>query len=339
MGFSFGDIGSFFGDVYDSVEGAVTDGLRSTGLRGRKTGPGQGQGRMPGGPGDYEWDTESGLPMGFSDFPDAGRALEFQAYNTRLVAEKNARLRRDAMNYLRQGRTLTESFRPGGASSLMQGNYRAMASTALSSQIEETDMLPRFREQAGEDARRAAESAARQQRNFDLLVTAGTLAAGSLGADGGAPAGGGGSPVSFALNGGGGSGGGGAAGYDAGVAMGGVPPSSGANQSTLPGAAAGADVGTNRLPGAQAGANVGTAPGVAPAVVSPEGDVGTVGQGGQQNRGAGQDGQQKQQAYDLSGDIALVMHAEETGMQFDSFVDTITKGMLARKAGILAEVM
>lgn len=131
---------------------------------------------------DVQWDPTTGLPIGLNGPPSQDMAQAYQWRNTELVAQRNASLRQQAMGYLRQGTNLTESFRPGGTTSLIAGNYRAMADTALNSQIGETDMLSKWRDEQAYQARKRA----RRSQNLALGVQ---LVSTAVGAAVGGPAG------------------------------------------------------------------------------------------------------------------------------------------------------
>ncbi len=120
-------------------------------------------------PGDYQWDPETGLPIGLNGPPPAGSAGEFQWHSDELIAQRKALLRRQAMDFLRQGQRVFESYRPGGAASLAAGTYRDMANASFASMPDQQDLLFGFREEQAKKALSDAQAGLKLQNAGDLL--------------------------------------------------------------------------------------------------------------------------------------------------------------------------
>lgn len=133
-------------------------------------------------PDDYQWDPETGMPIGLTRMPEGGSALRFQQRSNEIVARRNASLRRQAMAYLEMGQRSMAAFRPGGYAN--DSYFREMSATAMNSQITAPDLMSGDRAFAMNQAAQMQEEAAGRSKVMNVVSLIASLYTG--GAAGGA---------------------------------------------------------------------------------------------------------------------------------------------------------
>ncbi len=95
---------------------------------------------------------EQGFPIGVPLVRHED-AFTMQSLSERSVAERNARMRREAIATLEGGLGVMESFRPGGASGLAAGLYSQKANLMFQDQVQAPDLMADFRRHRAHEER------------------------------------------------------------------------------------------------------------------------------------------------------------------------------------------
>lgn len=134
-------------------------------------------------PYSLEWDSQTGMPIGMKGPPSAAMAGRYQYRAEEIAAQRRAALQQGAMATMGQGMNLFESFRPGGAAQLAQGQFAQKAGMMLgtAAMIEAPDMLFNYREDAARRAERAAKKARDAQIFGGIIQAAATIGGAALG--------------------------------------------------------------------------------------------------------------------------------------------------------------
>jgi len=142
-------------------------------------------------PYSLEWDPNTGMPIGMKGPPSARMAGRYQYRAEEIAAQRRAALQQGAMGTMGQGMNLFESFRPGGAAQLAQGQFAQKAGMMLgtAAMIEAPDMLFNYREDAARRAERAAKKARDAQIFGGIIQAAATIGGAVIGGPAGAVAG------------------------------------------------------------------------------------------------------------------------------------------------------
>lgn len=142
-------------------------------------------------PYSLEWDSQTGMPIGMKGPPSAAMAGRYQYRAEEIAAQRRAALQQGAMATMGQGMNLFESFRPGGAAQLAQGQFAQKAGMMLgtAAMIEAPDMLFNYREDAARRAERAAKKARDAQIFGSIIQAAATIGGAVIGGPAGAVAG------------------------------------------------------------------------------------------------------------------------------------------------------
>ncbi len=301
-------------------------------------------------PNQVSWDPETGRPIGLPGPPGAPVARAYQEKANMLADQRRAARYNDAMNFLRQGAHLTESYRPGGLGALQSGIYGDLSRTslALGDRVEAPDLLAGWRDEEAYKARKAA-------RRGQMISLAGQIggsligaAAGALGgpAAAGAMQGNSGSPIGTPVGGGGnyqlgpgignpGVGYGGQTPYQVGQGQQG-PFAGGYNQPGTANAQGGPAPGQTGWEGFQ-----GLPPYQAPQNMQQGAEQGPTAEGGaggaqpqqqQQQRQMGGMQQPDQGGFDAYG-LALIQHYHATNDHFDDGIDMAIRQMTADLMG------
>ena len=161
-------------------------------------------------PDEVEWDPRTGMPIGMNQAPPEGTALAYQWYAKEFTRRRNYELaeqaRQEGLSYLDQGQAYlsqgmraSESYRPGGhfassfygARATMATNQAQLAYQGrMAQQLDEPDMLIKWRDARAERAQAYRESADRTAQRGSILQLAGTVIGGIYGGGAGAAAGG-----------------------------------------------------------------------------------------------------------------------------------------------------
>lgn len=142
-------------------------------------------------PYSLEWDPVTGMPIGLTGPPSARMAGRYQYRAEEVAAQRRAALQQGALGTMSQGMNLFQSFRPGGAAQLAQGQFAQKAGMQLgiAAMTEAPDMLFNYREDAARRAERAAKKARDAGIFGSIIQAAGTIAGAALGGPAGAAVG------------------------------------------------------------------------------------------------------------------------------------------------------
>lgn len=142
-------------------------------------------------PYSLEWDQQTGLPIGMKGPPSARMAGRYQYRAEEIAAQRRAALQQGALGTMNQGMNLFESFRPGGAAQLAQGQFAQKANMQLgiAAMTEAPDMLFNYREDAARRAERAAKKARDANIFGSIVQAAATIGGAVIGGPAGAVAG------------------------------------------------------------------------------------------------------------------------------------------------------
>lgn len=142
-------------------------------------------------PYSLEWDPNTGMPIGLTGPPSARMAGRYQYRAEEIAAQRRSALQQGAMATMGQGMNLFESFRPGGAAQLAQGQFAQKAGMMLgtAAMIEAPDMLFNYREDAARRAERAAKKARDASIFGSIVQAAATIGGAVIGGPAGAVAG------------------------------------------------------------------------------------------------------------------------------------------------------
>lgn len=131
-------------------------------------------------PDDYEWDPETGMPIGLTRLPEGDAAIRFQQRSNEIVARRNASLRRQAMTYLELGQRSMANFRPGGYAN--DSYFREMSQLSMGSQIDAPDLMGGDRAFAMKNAQQAQDFAASRAAVQNVASVVASLYTGGAGA-------------------------------------------------------------------------------------------------------------------------------------------------------------
>lgn len=142
-------------------------------------------------PYSLEWDPQTGMPIGLKGPPSAAMAGRYQYRAEEIAAQRRASLQQGALGTMNQGMNLFESFRPGGAAQLAQGQFAQKAGMQLgiAAMTEAPDMLFNYREDAARRAERAAKKARDANIFGSIVQAAATIGGAVIGGPAGAVAG------------------------------------------------------------------------------------------------------------------------------------------------------
>lgn len=135
-------------------------------------------------PNAMAWDPETFRPVGLGRQPEGRKEvlLAYQYKAEELAQQARNRYFKSADDSLMQGTDLFERYRPGGAASLAAGTYQQRANLLFNTglQQEAPDLLGNYRRQREDEAKRAADKAAKLQMALGVLQAGATIAGAAI---------------------------------------------------------------------------------------------------------------------------------------------------------------